>query len=86
MDSNKAKEAVSKAAARKEMAAAMAMAALEAGGEPINPEIQAAQPALQPSDGYVTPYHRLGTVPPTGYFPGNMIASPNINGVINPVG
>ena len=85
MDSKKAKKAVSKSAARKEMAAALQMAALQAGAEPIDPEIQAAQVAMQPVDGYVTPYHRMGSMPPTGYYPGNMIGGPNVSGVINPV-
>ena len=85
MDSKKAKKAVSKSAARKEMAAAMELAALQAGAEPIDPEVQAAQVAMQPVDGYVTPYPRMGSMPPTGYYPGNMIGGPNVSGVINPV-
>ena len=85
MDSNKAKKAVNKAAARKEMAAALELAALQAGAEPIDPEIQAAQVAMQPVDGYVTPYHRMDSMPPTDYYLGNMIGGPNVSGVINPV-
>ena len=29
-------------------------------------------PHLQPADGYITPYHRIGAVPPTGYSPFNV--------------
>ena len=29
-------------------------------------------PDLQPADGYITPYHRIGAVPPTGYSPFNV--------------
>ena len=85
MDSKKAKKAVDKAAARKEMAAALQMAALQSGAEPIDPEIQAAQVAMQPVDGYTTPYHRLGAMPPTAYAEYNQIGGPNVSGVINPV-
>ena len=85
MDSKKAKKAVDKAAARKEMAAALQMAAMQAGAEPIDPEIQAAQVAMQPVDGYTTAYHRLGAVPPTEYAMYNQIGGPNVSGVINPV-
>ena len=85
MDSKKAKKAVDKAAARKEMAAAMDLAALQAGAEPIDPEIQAAQVAMQPVDGYVTPYHRMGAMPPAAYAEYNRVMGPNMSGVINPV-
>ena len=85
MDSKKAKKAVDKAAARKEMAAALELAALQAGAEPIDPEIQAAQVAMQPVDGYVTPYHRMGAMPPAAYAEYNRVMGPNMSGVINPV-
>lgn len=29
-------------------------------------------PDLQPADGYITPYHRIGTVPPNEYSPFNV--------------
>jgi hypothetical protein len=89
MDTNKAKKAVKKSTARKaaaeEQAAALALAALQAGAEPIDPEIQAGQVAMQPTDGYTTPFHRMGPVPPTEYYPGNLVGGPNFSGVINPV-
>ena len=88
MDSNKAKKAVKKSAARKQVAEAMAAmelaAAIEAG-QPIDPEIQSPQIALQPADGYVTPYHRMGAMPPTAYAEYNRVMGPNVSGVINPV-
>lgn len=66
MDSAKAKQAVEKATQAKQMAALMAAA-------PIDPEIQAPMATLQPEDGYINPYHPLGTVPSTPFSPGNMI-------------
>ena len=33
----------------------------------------ASQPDLQPSDGYVTPMHRIGVVPSATYSLGNMV-------------
>ena len=71
MDSNKAKKAVSKAMLAKAVLAAAAQQAAAEG--PINPEIQAMSPDLQPMDGYVNPMGRMGTVPPTQYSPGNMM-------------
>ena len=92
MDSAKAKKAVKKSSARKasaqekEMAALQMNAALEAAGQGvIDPELQAAAPAMQPADGYVTPYHRMGAMPPTAYAEYNQVMAPNISGVINPV-
>ena len=89
MDSAKAKKAVKKSAARKqsqvEAAAAMELAAAMQAGQPIDPEIQSAEIDLQPADGYVTPYHRMGAMPPTAYAEYNQVMGPNMSGVINPV-
>ena len=30
-------------------------------------------PDLQPEDGYINPYGRIGTVPPTNYSPYNVV-------------
>ena len=49
------------------------MAKLMAEASPINPEIQAMAPAMQPADGLLNPYARIGTVPANMYSPGNMI-------------
>ena len=62
MDNNKAKQAVTLAMMQKLMSEA-----------PINPEIQAMAPAMQPADGLLNPYARIGTVPANMYSPGNMI-------------
>ena len=35
--------------------------------------LEAAQPDLQPEDGYVTPMHRIGVVPSATYSLGNML-------------
>ena len=67
MDSSKAKKAVDKAMMAKAVLAAAAQQAAAEG--PINPEIQAMSPALQPMDGYINPMARMGTVPPTQYSP-----------------
>jgi len=61
MDNNKAKEAVKRAM----------MAKLMADASPINPEVQAAAPALQPA--IYNPLSRMGTVPANMYSPGNMM-------------
>ena len=63
MDNNKAKKAVELAM----------MAKLMAEASPINPEIQAMAPAMQPADGLLNPYGRIGTVPANMYSPGNMM-------------
>lgn len=63
MDNKKAKKAVELALMQKLMAEA----------SPINPEIQAMAPAMQPADGLLNPYARIGTVPANMYSPGNMI-------------
>ena len=67
MDSRKAKKAVDKATMAKAVLAAAAQQAAAEG--PINPEIQAMSPALQPMDGYINPMARMGTVPPHTVFP-----------------
>ena len=61
MDNNKAKKA-------KELAM---MAKLMADASPINPEVQAAAPALQPA--IYNRRSRMGTVPANMYSPGNMM-------------
>ena len=61
MDNNKAKKAVELAM----------MAKLMAEASPINPEIQAMAPALQPA--IYNPRSRMGTVPANMYSPGNMM-------------
>ena len=61
MDNNKAKKAVELAMMQKLMAEA----------SPINPEVQAAAPALQPD--ILNPRSRMGTVPANMYSPGNMM-------------
>jgi len=42
-------------------------------GGAIDPEIQSPQIDLQPMDGYVNPYHAMGTMNPNFYSPGNML-------------
>lgn len=64
MDNSKAKKAMELAMMAKLMG--------EASG-PVNPEIQAAMPAMQPADGLLNPYGRIGTVAPNTFNPGNMI-------------
>ena len=39
---------------------------------------------LQPTDGYVNPMGRIGTVPPTTYSLGNMLNGTTTQSVINP--
>lgn len=76
MDKSKAKKAVNKAKSRKSSAPAGAgqmMAEPMANMPGINPEIQAASPALQPADGYVNPYRFTGSVAPIEYAAGNML-------------
>ena len=82
MDSSKAKKAVDKAMMAKAVLAAAAQQAAAEG--PINPEIQAMNPALQPMDGYVNPMARMGTVPPTQYSPGNMLGGNPMAQFVNP--
>jgi|TARA_R100000027_G_scaffold45401_1_gene34431 hypothetical protein len=82
MDSKKAKEALGKAMMAKAVLAAAAEQAAAEG--PINPEIQAMNPALQPMDGYVNPMGRMGTVPPAQYSPGNMMGGNPMMQFVNP--
>ena len=64
MDSKKAKKAVKKSKDFQKIAAQFdAMQAMEA----------ASQSTMQPSDGLINPYGRIGTVPPTGYTITNQI-------------
>ena len=80
MDSSKAKKAVDKATMAKAVLAAAAQQAAAEG--PINPEIQAMSPALQPMD--LNPMARMGTVPPTQYSPGNMLGGNPMMQFVNP--
>ena len=45
---------------------------------------EAAQPDLQPEDGYINPMGRIGTVPPSTYSLGNMLDGTTTQSVINP--
>jgi len=74
MDKAKAKKAKSKATKAKAAvkAATELMQAQQPGGVQINPEIQAASISLQPES--VNPYHRMGSMPPNTYTPGNLIS------------
>lgn len=78
MDKSKAKKAVKKSKGRKASAPKNPeMGMLVAASQGINPEIVAQNISLQPADGYVNPYHAMGTVVPTNYAPGNMLAGYN---------
>jgi len=82
MDKSKAKKAVKKAKGRKsgskkEQPVVMAQDPRMAFNNAVNPEIQSAAPDMQPQDGYVNPYRALGTMVPTAYTPGNMLAGNN---------
>ena len=46
--------------------------------------LEAAQPDLQPEDGYINPMGRIGTVPPSTYSLGNMLDGTTTQSVINP--
>jgi len=59
MDNAKAKEAVNKAKKAKAMA--------------FDPEVQGQMSAMQPADGLINPYGRIGTVGANTYNPGNMV-------------
>ena len=39
---------------------------------------------MQPSDGYINPYGRIGTVPPTSYSLTNQLDGTNTQSIINP--
>jgi len=72
MDTKKAKKAVKMAE--------MAMDLMD-----LEDEMAAAQESdLQPRDGYVNEYGRIGTVPPTTYSLGNMLNGTTTQSVINP--
>ena len=60
MDNAKAKKAVEKAMKAKAMAS-------------IDPEVQGQMSAMQPADGLINPYGRIGTVGANTYNPGNMV-------------
>ena len=81
MNSSKATQAVTKAKMAKAILEAAAQQAAAEG--PINPEIQAMSPALQPI-GVVNPMGRMGTVPPTQYSPGNMVGGNPMMQFVNP--
>jgi hypothetical protein len=50
----------------------------------LEEQMAAAQESdLQPADGYVTPMHRIGTVPPTTYSLGNQLDGTTTQSVIN---
>ena len=87
MDKSKAKKAVKKSESRKksaDAAAAQQMLMAMQGGAAIDPEIQAAQIAMQPVDGFVNPYHAMGAMAPMEYSPGNMIGGYNFPVMVNP--
>ena len=46
--------------------------------------LDAAQPDLQPDDGYINAMGRIGTVPPSTYSLGNMLDGTTTQSVINP--
>lgn len=89
MDKAKAKKAVKKSDTHKKMAEAIAAQqialAMQGGAQGIDPEIQAAQISLQPADGYVNPYHAMGSMAPTMYTAGNMLAGGNAPVMVNSV-
>ena len=60
MDNAKAKEAVKKAMMAKAMAS-------------IDPELQGGMSTMQPADGFINPYGRMGPVGANVYNPGNMV-------------
>lgn len=77
------KKSSPKAAKAKAQQAQQLLAAMQNGS--IDPELQASQISMQPVDGYVNPYHAMGTVAPNIYSPGNMVNGygPAIN-FVNP--
>lgn len=85
MDKSKAKKAVKKSESRKQQSeAAMAMMGAQAAAGQINPEVQASQIDMQPADGYVNPYHAMGTLAPTMYSAGNLLPGYNYPVMVNP--
>lgn len=84
MDNSKAKKAVEKSSSRKQLASMEAALMQQEMAKNIDPEIQVMQPDMQPVDGYVNPYHRLGMVPPNLYSSGNILGGYNYPQVMNP--
>jgi len=89
MNKSKAKKAVKKSESRKQSkdameAQQMALAMQAAAGGGLDPEIQVAQATMQPSDGYVNPYHAMGMVAPNLYSPGNILNGCNYPVMVNP--
>jgi ElaB/YqjD/DUF883 family membrane-anchored ribosome-binding protein len=88
MDKSKAKKAVKKSESRKKSAGAEALTAQQLAmamqGSAIDPEIQAAQIAMQPADGFVNPYRAMGTVAAMQYSPGNILDGYNSPLMVNP--
>lgn len=85
MEKSKAKKAVKKSESRKQQAAeALALAAAQATGGNINPELQSQSIDLQPVDGYVNPYHAMGSMAPTAYSAGNLLPGYNYPVMVNP--
>lgn len=87
MNNSKAKKAVSKCNCHKknsDKTAELALALQAAGGGAIDPEVQAARVDMQPADGYVNPYHAMGTMAPTNYSAGNMLDGYNYPVMVNP--
>jgi hypothetical protein len=85
MNSSKAKKAKSKAKKVKadpNLLVAAAMLAQQAQQGPLNPEIQAAQIALQTPT--TNPYHMMGAMAPNVYSPGNLISGNPLPRVYNP--
>ena len=72
MNEAKAKEAVDKAVQHQQIAALMAE------------QEQVKQPDLQPKDGYINPYGRIGTVPPTTYSATNQLNGTTTQSVVDP--
>jgi hypothetical protein len=88
MDKSKAKKAVKKSESRKKSAGSEALTAQQLAmamqGGAIDPEIQAAQIAMQPADGFVNPYHAMGSMAPMQYSPGNILDGYNFPVMVNP--
>lgn len=83
MDKSKAKKAVKKSESRKQSKEALNALEMQAVAG-LDPEIQARQATMQPVDGYVNPYHAMGTLAPTLYSPGNILNGYNSPAMINP--
>lgn len=89
MKKNDAKKAVKKAKTRKQQAGprtAELEAALQLAQQAqlIDPEIQAEMVDMQPADGYVNPYHAMGSMAPMMYAAGNMLDGYNYPVMVNP--